>query len=104
MERRAFERIHVELKVNFFYGNKFSSGTVTNISENGMCIKTETRLPCGSKVELFILSKEEVLSVPVRVNRLRIVMIGNFYDILGVEILNPTKKYLEFVNSFRMKK
>jgi hypothetical protein len=100
VERRAFKRINVELKVNFFYGSKLSPGTVTNFSENGMCMKTETRLACGLAIELFIFSEEEVLSIPVRVNRLKMLVTGNTHDTLGVEVINPTKKYLKFVNSF----
>ncbi len=100
MERRAFERTNMELKVNFFYSKKFASGTVVNFSKNGMCIKTDTRIPCGSNVELFIIFKEGVLSITVTVVRLRF----DFYNTLGVEVLNPTKKYLQFVNGLRKKK
>lgn len=100
MERRAFDRINVDYKVNFFHENKVSSGTVTNLSENGMCIETDKNIPCGSRIQVFIFSQKEVLRIPATVKRLRF----NLESILGVEILSPSKEYVQFVSLLKKKK
>lgn len=90
------------MKVNFFYNDKVVSGTVTDISENGMRIKTHIRVPCGSKIGIIIFSSDEVLNIPVTVKRLKFVTKRNTYKTLGTEILNPTISYLQFVNNLRI--
>jgi len=99
MQRRAFERIPVYIEVKLFCGFMFFSGVITNLSENGMLINTRICLPFESRFEVLIPIKEEVLKVHCKVTR--IVNTGDLYDAMGVELLNPPKKYFEFVYSLK---
>ncbi len=105
MQKRAFERIPAGLRTRFFYGNTIFTGTVTNLSENGMFINTRMYLSSDSRFEILIPLKEETLRVPVKVSR--IVKTDDFYDYniykngMGVKLLNPPQNYLEFINRLR---
>ncbi len=96
MERRACKRIPASIKVEFCCGNKDYSGTITNLSENGMFISTrDISFPFESKFEIAIPLEEEVLNIPVKISRL--LKTGDIYDGMGVVILNIPKKYLELL-------
>ena len=107
MKKRSFERIPVDILVNFFYDNALYPGTVTNLSKNGMYIETEMCLPFKSKFEIFLSSgskvnllfplKDEDVKVPVKVRRL--VKTGDDYNGMGVELINLSEDYQIFVNS-----
>ena len=101
MQKRAYERMPISLKVNFFYGNELSSGTMTNCSENGMFINTSMCLPFGSIFEIIIKLQDELLKVSAHVTRL--VKTGDFYDGMGVELFNKHQEYLDFVNRLKTK-
>jgi hypothetical protein len=94
-ERRAYERVPSSFKARFLSGSLPYSGTVTNYSENGMCITTGYCLPCDNTLEMLIPLRTNVLKVIVRVRR--IVKIDDFNYTLGVELLDPSKEYLELV-------
>jgi hypothetical protein len=95
MEKRASRRIHANLELRYPCRNKFCSGRVTNLSENGMFIDTEMDFPVQSKFDILISLREDVLKVPVKISRL--VKTDNIYKGMGVELLNLPKKYLEFL-------
>jgi hypothetical protein len=97
MQKRTYERMNTNVRVSFFYRNDFYHGTMTNCSENGMCIKTRMCFPFETRIELLIPSKEDVLKVLVEVKRLE--KTEGFYDAMGVELLNSSPKYLEFIKS-----
>jgi hypothetical protein len=97
MEKRAFERIPVSVQANFFYGKTMYSGMVTNISQKGMYIKIDVCPHFESKFELLLPFKDEVLKVPVEVSRS--VKIDDACYGMGVEVLNSSQDYLEFVES-----
>ncbi len=99
MQRRAFERIPANLQTKFFSDNTICTGTVTNLSENGMFINTRMCFPFNSMFEIRIPLKEEILKVPVKISR--IVKTGDFYDGIGVKLLNPPRNYLEFVRGLK---
>lgn len=99
MQRRAFERIAADLRANFFCGNTIFRGTVTNLSENGMFVKTKMCFPFDSMFEILIPLKEEVLKVPVKVSRIE--KAEDFYDGMGVKVLNPPQNYIEFVRRLK---
>jgi hypothetical protein len=106
MKKREYERISSNMQVNYFYNNAMYTGTVTNLSKNGMYIKTEASLPFKSKFEVLIPFKskidiiipleDEVMEVPVKVRRL--VKEDGHYEGMGVELSNPSQDYLEFLN------
>ncbi len=97
MQRRAFERIPANLAVRFKCCNTDCYGTVTNISKNGMLIRTEDMcFPCNSKFDVFII-REDVQKISVKVRHLTKSITS--YDRIGVEVINPSQKYLELVDS-----
>jgi len=99
MQRRAFERIPANIDVKFFCGNSIYSGTVTNLSENGLFIDTTMCLPFDSKLEILIVVEGEILKVPVKVSR--IAKTDDYYHGMGVELLDSSPNYLEFINLIR---
>lgn len=80
------------------------TGTVTNLSENGMFISTKMSFPLESVFIAVILLGTHTLSVPIKIKRTvsaaeqltRVEDIG-----LGVRLLNPSKAYLDFVSETR---
>lgn len=101
MQKRAFERIHTNVPANFIYGDTIHTGTVTNISENGMYINTRTCFPFKSEFDVLIPFKKDVLNVPVKVSRL--IKKGDNYDGMGLELLKQPQNYLEFLSSLGYK-
>ena len=98
MDKRAFKRIPAIIECHCC--NIVCFGTITDLSENGMFIKSEKiSLPLESEFEVCIPLKEEVLNVRVKVNR--ITKSSGHYDGIGVELLNLPQKYLEFVDRLK---
>ncbi len=87
------------LKVNFSISNEINSGTLTNLSKNGMFIKAKNCFPPKTKIDILIPSDKGVVSVPVKVRRLW--KVNNDYDGMGVELMNPSNQYYEFLNNMR---
>ncbi len=100
MHKRAFERIHVNLEVEFSCREEDYRGKITNVSENGMFIQTEMHFPFDPRFEVHIPFKGNILKIPVKIAR--VVKTNNFYDGIGVEILEQTEEYLEFVNGLKI--
>ena len=96
-EKRAFERIHINLFARFLYHRKSYEGIVTNLSNNGMGIKTEKCIPLKSKFEILIRKKG--LRVPVRVKRF--IEKGNVCSGMGIELIELPGNYKKLVDSFR---
>ncbi len=98
--KRIFPRIPSKTKVLFSCCNMEYSGTVTDISKNGMFIKIkEMYFPFDSQFEILIPLKKEVLKIPVKVSR--IIKSTVLYDGIGVELINPPQNYVEFVDNLR---
>ncbi len=102
MEKRACERISTKLYTGFSFDDKFYRGIVTNLSEKGMFISYRVNFPFNQSFELLILSKEKLLKIPVKV--VRLIRGDRYYNAMAVEVLNPQKDYLEFVDSLRDEK
>ncbi len=100
MSRRSFERIPTSINVEFFCEDRGCSGTVKNLSENGMFISTRDMcFPFDTKFEVHIPVEESVLSIPVKVSR--ITKTSDSYDGIAVELLNPPRDYLRFIEFLR---
>jgi hypothetical protein len=99
MKKRDFERMTTTLRVNFSLNNEVNSGTITNLSNNGMFISTNMCLPLKSNFSIFIPLDDGVLDLPAKVRRLT--KKDNDYDGMGVELLSPETRYLELLNSIR---
>lgn len=99
MEKRTFKRIQTELESHCLKINNF--GTVTNISEKGMFIKSQKiKFPLEVQFVISISAKDETLNLPVRVNRLT--KSNGYYDGMGLEILQQPQKYLKHVKRLRL--
>lgn len=98
IERRACHRIPANVDIRFFCCSRIYRGTVSNVSEKGMLIRTrEVCFPFDSQFEMFISLKGKELRIPVNLSR--ILMSPDSHDSIGVELLNPSPDYLEFVES-----
>ncbi len=95
MQKRSCERIPGIVKARFFCGNSLYNGTITNLSEKGMCISTGMCLPYNSMFEVLIPLKENVLEVPAKV--IWVKETNSTYDTMGVTLIEPPENYLYFV-------
>lgn len=102
IEKRAYERIPASIDARFLAGNSLYMVTIANLSENGVCINSDFCVPANSLFELFIPLNEIVLDIPVKVRR--VAKEGVFYNTMGIEVLNQTGEYLEFVTRLKTKK
>ena len=106
MKKRAHERIPLDMEISFLQSDIKYSGTVKDISQNGMYIEVDTPLPFNSKLDLHMPFKarlkvlidvnNEVLEVPVQVKRL--VKKGTSYIGMGVMLLNSSQSYMDFMS------
>jgi len=97
MARRATWRIPTNINARLHCCNNGCSRTVTNLSENGMSVSTnEMCSPIDSQFEIIIPLKEETLHVAVKL--IRSVKTDSDSNGIGVELLNPSQKYINFVN------
>jgi hypothetical protein len=101
MEKRAFEGIPVNMKVRFFSGRPLFYGTITNISESGIYIKTAFTVPPKSRVVMFLPLNGETIQIQARVIRIMTTECGD--DVI-VKMVRPPKKYVEYVKSLNGKK
>ena len=99
IERRAFKRIPTDIRVKFFFGTSICFGTIANLSENGMFVNTNICFPPYSTFEILLPLKENVLNISVMVRRM--VKEGDFYNAMGVEVLDQPEEYLQFVQSLK---
>jgi Tfp pilus assembly protein PilZ len=94
---RNFERIPVFISVTIQGFSDMCVGTMTNLSESGMFIRTNKMLsPSDTDVEVMIPLDEGKLQVPARI--IRTENIRDYCHGIGVLILNPPKKYLDFLD------
>jgi hypothetical protein len=94
-EKRSFERIPIGEEVKISYKNKYYSGTVLNISEEGMFLGTKKCLPFNSTLSI----ENKLFKVLVSVKRLT--EMNGYYDGVGVKLTNPTEVYSEFINGMK---
>ncbi len=100
MEKRTFNRIPVDIEIKFVCCNKAYSGTLMNVSKVGMFIMIdELFFPFDSRMDVFIPYKDDMLRISV--GFIRIVMSPDSFDGIGVKLLNPSRRYVDFVSSQR---
>jgi hypothetical protein len=75
----------------------YYNGKIVNCSEKGMLIKTRVSLPLHSTFDLFVYLEDEIIRMPVRV--VRLAKKGDFYDEIAVEIIEPSIKYIKFLQA-----
>jgi hypothetical protein len=96
MEKRAFKRMPAIIECHCCNIECF--GTITNLSANGMFIRSQKiSFPLESQFEICIPLKEKILAVCVQVNRLT--KSNSYYDGVGIELVDPSQEYLDFVST-----
>ncbi|UCE71252.1 MAG: PilZ domain-containing protein [Nitrospiraceae bacterium] len=94
MEKRYYKRIDTSFESHCSDLKYF--GTITNISGNGMFIKSpKINFPLNLKFELSIHVNEETINIPVIIKRLT--KSNGYYDGMGVKVMDLQKKYLELL-------
>ncbi|MDH3258961.1 MAG: PilZ domain-containing protein [Deltaproteobacteria bacterium] len=98
MAKRVTWRIPIRLNVKVRSEGRECTATVTNLSEYGMFISTDDSGLCEhSQCDIAIPVKEGTLHVPGKLVR-RIKVDGGCEGI-GIEIIDPPKKYLDYVEN-----
>ena len=95
-DKRASNRIPVNIDARFFHGNIFYSGIVRNLSDKGMFIDTRKCLPSDSMFVVIIREENDLLKVIAKVKRASITTDACLG--MGVELLSPSAGYLDFVH------
>lgn len=104
MEKRAFQRLPVNLQSRLFYGNMVYTGIVTNLSESGMFISTKMTFPADYVFIAVILLDTHTISVPIKIKRsVRATDHSSRAEEcgIGVKLLDPSREYLDFVSRTR---
>lgn len=99
MEKRSFERIDADVDVRFSYGYIFYTGSITNLSEKGLFIRTKNCLPTNSLILIMFREDDELLKILARVKRST--KSNRYDDGMGIEVLNPQRKYIDYVNNMK---
>ena len=98
MAIRTVDRIPVLIDVKIDYDKSVYMGTLMNISESGMFIRTNKMpSPLQSQIEISILLNEEVICVSGKLVREE--NIRGYYNGVGVEVLNPPQNYIDFIDN-----
>lgn len=99
--QREFERVPSNFKVRFSCYHTDYTGTVTNVSENGMFIRTgKMSFPFSSTLEIMIHLKHQMIKVPVKVRRMT--KSRDHYDGLAVKLLDTPRDYIDLVHTYKM--
>lgn len=101
-ERRAHKRVQARIQARFFCGGRIYAGDILDISEKGMFVSTDMRLPVNSRIDIMILVEKKVMKIPVTVRRT--VKSdnpgGNNADSgMGVELTRSVQQYVDYIRS-----
>lgn len=99
IERRSSVRVPVGEDVKICEGNLFFSGTALNISDRGMFIGTKKSFPLNAISLIVMRIKDRLLKLPAKIKRSTLET--GFYDGIGVELIDPPRDYLEFLNYWK---
>ena len=97
-EKRLYERKLSHLYVSYESDSHLCKGIVKNISKNGMYIETKEPLPSNAVFNVLITFirvpwNKNILTLPVKT--IRVDKADKTYNGIGVEVLDPPKKYLD---------
>jgi hypothetical protein len=101
MRNAVSEKIPSGIEVKFIFRNKVCSGTILNLTRNSMLIYSRLSCPANLRddFKILVLLKEKRLVVPVRIKKLSAK--DSRSNIIAVDVLNPSKDYLELVSDQR---
>ena len=87
-ERRAFERTNTNFEAMLVCEHRGSVVTVTNCSENGMCVDSISSFqPCTSEVDIIILKNNTHLKISGKV--VRVTDKNDSSTTIGIAFFNP---------------
>lgn len=100
MEKRISKRIFRRLNVKFTSGSVSHNGNTSNISENGIFLRTQKVLNPETILELELtLPWGKVIKLRGRVARTVITPLHD-KDGMGIELLDIPEKYTKFIKIF----
>ncbi len=91
------ERIPVDLRSRFSHGNIFNSGTIMNLSKEGMFIKTKNVISVDSVITVIMHTGKELFQIFAKVKRLN--RTAEYYDGMDIEIISSNYNYLKYVKN-----
>jgi hypothetical protein len=94
MEKRSYPRIPSSLYVKILHDGEMFSAIATNISKNGMSLRTYGMLPVSAHSKILMML-DRILKV--RVTVIRAVKLDNVYNELGVEISRARIDYISLI-------
>jgi len=97
--KRRDERIPSNLIVKFFNEDDLCYGIAKNISERGMCISTGFCLPCDTSSSVLIPVGDDHIEIKFKVKWIK--KTGDFYDMMGIELINIHEKYTKLIENLR---
>jgi uncharacterized protein (TIGR02266 family) len=99
MEKRVHKRVFRRLDVKFTSGDISRNAITSNISVNGMFVRTRKVLNQGTELDLELtLPSGEVIQLRGRVARAIITPLHN-KDGMGVELTEIPPEYTEFIKT-----
>jgi hypothetical protein len=99
IERRSAVRVPVGEDVKICEGNLFFSGTALNLSEKGMFIGTKKYFRREAISLIVMRLKDRLFKLPAKIKRSTLKT--GFYDGIGVELIDPPRDYIEFLNYWK---
>ena len=95
---RVFNRIPVHIAVTINNGTDSCDGTLMNLSEKGMFIRTNS-FPCqiNSDLEVTIPMRDDAIQITGKL--IRVEDIRGYYKGIGISVPNPPQEYLDFLDS-----
>lgn len=98
IQRRTFIRVTVDMNIRFFCEQMPYTAIMFDCTKNGIGIDTICNcLPCTYKVDLLIPLKTEILRLKGKISRIKKITDVNFK--MGIELVKPPQKYLDFIDS-----
>jgi hypothetical protein len=94
MEKRTYPRIPSSLYVKILHEGEMFSAIATNISKNGMSLRTYGMVPLSGHSKILMLL-DRILEV--RVTVVRVTKLDNIYNELGVEISSARIDYISLI-------
>jgi len=94
---RAFDRIPVLIDVEISCNNTVVTGTLMNVSESGMFIRTNNMpSPLYSQIDITIPLEDKSINISGRLVREE--KIRGYYNGIGIEVSCPPQNYLDFID------
>ncbi len=95
MEKRYCLRLPTSIDIKYYSGRDEHRGVITNISLNGMCIKTDIQCPPDEELEVVIPAYNEEIKVPAKVHRPE----EDDRECMGLEVTESPEGYVRFVDT-----